>query len=164
MSQDIVADALNMIKNKKNVKKETVVISRISNLLIEILKIMKQEGAIKKYKINVILLYDDLFSINKKRLYNFCDEIKKLIGELDWECKWTCQLSVQHIDSEMLKKLKDAGCFSINFGFESYSQKVLDSMKKPITPQLIDNAVKLIFKEKMPLQGNPEILFLSSDR
>ena len=52
MSQDIVADALNVIRNAKKAKKETLKIKRISNLLIEILKIMKQEGAIKKYKIN----------------------------------------------------------------------------------------------------------------
>lgn len=52
MSQDIVADALNMIKNAKKARKEIVKINVISNLLIEILKIMKQEGAIKKYKIN----------------------------------------------------------------------------------------------------------------
>ena len=52
MSQDIVADALNMIKNAKKAGKESVEIKRISNLLIEILKIMKQKNAIKKYKIN----------------------------------------------------------------------------------------------------------------
>ncbi len=52
MSQDIVADALNMIKNSKKSKKESIEIKRISNLLIEILKIMKQKNAIKKYKIN----------------------------------------------------------------------------------------------------------------
>ena len=52
MSHDIVADALNMIRNAVKAKKGTVKVKRISNLLIEILKIMKQEGAIKKYKIN----------------------------------------------------------------------------------------------------------------
>ncbi len=52
MSQDIVADALNMMKNAKKARKEVVVVKRISNLLIEILKIMKQKKAIKKYKIN----------------------------------------------------------------------------------------------------------------
>jgi len=52
MSQDVVADGLNMIKNAKKAGKETVIIQRISNLLIEILKIMKQKGAIKRYKIN----------------------------------------------------------------------------------------------------------------
>jgi len=52
MSQDIVADALNMIRNAKMARKNAVKIKRISNLLIEILKIMKQRDAIKKYKIN----------------------------------------------------------------------------------------------------------------
>lgn len=52
MSQDIVADGLNMIRNAKKAKKDTLSIKNISNLLIEILKIMKQKGAIKKYKIN----------------------------------------------------------------------------------------------------------------
>jgi len=109
---------------------------------------------VKKYKINMINIYDDLFSIDKKRLYEFCDEIKKLINELDWECKWTCQLSVQNTDKEMLRKLKDSGCYTISFGFESYNQEVLNSMKKPITPEQIDKTIKLVFKEKMPLQGN----------
>jgi small subunit ribosomal protein S8 len=52
MSQDIVADALNMIRNAKKARKEVVVVQRFSNLLIEILKIMKQKELIKKYKIN----------------------------------------------------------------------------------------------------------------
>ena len=52
MSQDIVADALNIIRNGKKSRKESVKISKISNMLIEILKIMKQRGAVKKYKID----------------------------------------------------------------------------------------------------------------
>jgi len=52
MSQDIVADALNMIRNAKKAKKEVIEVKIISNLLIEILKIMKQKGAIKRYKID----------------------------------------------------------------------------------------------------------------
>ncbi len=52
MSQDVVADGLNMIRNARKARKEIVVIKRISNLLVEVLKIMKQKGAIKRYKIN----------------------------------------------------------------------------------------------------------------
>jgi len=52
MAQDIIADALNMIKNAKRAGKENIKIKRISNLLIGILKIMKQEAGIKRYKIN----------------------------------------------------------------------------------------------------------------
>ncbi len=52
MSQDIVADALNMLKNAKMAGKENVKIIRVSKLLTEVLKIMKQKGAVKKYKIS----------------------------------------------------------------------------------------------------------------
>ena len=52
MSQDIVADALNMMLNAKKARKEIVRVNRISNLLIEVLKIMKQKEAIKRYKID----------------------------------------------------------------------------------------------------------------
>jgi small subunit ribosomal protein S8 len=41
-----------MIRNAKKARREIVEIKKISNLLIEVLKIMKQEGAIKKYKID----------------------------------------------------------------------------------------------------------------
>ncbi|MEK6917428.1 MAG: 30S ribosomal protein S8 [Nanoarchaeota archaeon] len=51
MSHDIVADALNMINNSHKAGKENVKVKIISNLLIEVLKIMKKKGAIKKYKI-----------------------------------------------------------------------------------------------------------------
>lgn len=52
MSHDVVADALNMIRNAKKANKEDIEIKIISNVFIEILKIMKQEGAIKRYKID----------------------------------------------------------------------------------------------------------------
>ena len=52
MSQDVVADALNMLRNAKKAGKETIKIVRISGLLIEVLKIMKQKGAVKRYKID----------------------------------------------------------------------------------------------------------------
>jgi len=84
MSHDIVADALNMLKNAKKAKKKTVKIKRISNLLIEILKIMKQQGAIKKYKIDskektIEITIGNLFNCNavKPRFTVKKDEIEK---------------------------------------------------------------------------------------
>ena len=52
MSQDVVSDALNMMNNAKKAGKTEVEVKKISNLLIEVLKIMKQKEAIKKYKVN----------------------------------------------------------------------------------------------------------------
>ena len=35
--------------------------------------------AIEKYNINCLEIYDDLFSVDKKRIYEFCDKIKKIV-------------------------------------------------------------------------------------
>ncbi len=126
----------------------------ISNVMKE----LKQ--SVKKYRINVIAIYDDLFSLDKKRLYNFCKQLKSLLKEIPWECKWTCQLSVNNVDREMLRILKDSGCYAISYGFESYSPKVLKSMRKPITPEQIDRALKMTIEEGIKVQGN----FIFGDR
>lgn len=85
MSHDTVADALNMIRNARRANKKVVKIKIISNLLLEILKIMKQKGAVKKYKIDskdksVEITLGDItdckaikprFSCNKDQIENY---------------------------------------------------------------------------------------------
>jgi radical SAM superfamily enzyme YgiQ (UPF0313 family) len=112
--------------------------------------------AVSKYKINFIQLYDDLFSSRKERVLEFCKEIKKLSKETNQKIKWFCQLSPAHLnnDIELLKTMKDAGCEVISWGFESYSPEILKSMRKPITPQQIDTAIKLTIEARINLQGN----------
>ena len=69
-------------------------------------------------------------------------------------------MSVNNVDKKLLETLKNAGCHVVSFGFESYSQEVLKSMKKPITPEQIDKAVKLSFEVGIGLQGS----FIFGDR
>ena len=109
--------------------------------------------AIKKYNINSLSIFDDLFSINKERVYDFCKSIMELNKETSREIDWSCQLSVNNVDKELLETIKQAGCKVVSFGFESYSQKVLNSMKKPITPEQIDKAIKLTREVGLGIQG-----------
>jgi radical SAM superfamily enzyme YgiQ (UPF0313 family) len=116
--------------------------------------VMKEiEEAIEKYQINNIYFFDDLFSIDRKRLNDFCEKIKKIIDKTPWKITWTCQLSVNAIDKELLQRLKDSGCEIACFGFESVSKEVLKSMRKPVTPEQIDNAIKLCLNIKLAIQG-----------
>jgi radical SAM superfamily enzyme YgiQ (UPF0313 family)/ribosomal protein L44E len=109
---------------------------------------------IKKYHIDTILLYDDLFSINKPRLFEFCKRINELRAEISWDVKWFCQLTVCNLDDHMLKTLREAGCFAISFGFESMSPTVLRSMKKPATVQMINNVFTLAMKHDIVIIAN----------
>lgn len=117
--------------------------------------IMQELNAVvKKYKINIILLNDECFAVDKERLYEFCRRIKKFREELSWELRWAMQLTVQHVNEEMLKIMKDAGCDSVSYGFESYSKEVLRSMRKPITPEQINKALHETIKAGIGIQAN----------
>ena len=112
------------------------------------------EVMVKRYKINIIGIYDELFTRNRKWLSEFCQRMENFLKDLPWECKWGCQMRVDDVDDEVLKMMKRAGCHSISYGFESYSPAVLKSMKKHITPDQIDRAIKATLKNKISMQGN----------
>jgi len=63
-------------------------------------------------------------------------------------------MRVDRLNEDFLKVMKDAGCYMVSYGFESYSPIVLKSMKKHITPEQIDNAVRLTLKNNVSVQGN----------
>lgn len=90
--------------------------------------------AVPRYRINIVTIYDELFSSDPDRVAEFCRRIAPL------KVRWTCQTRVEDVTREMLEMMRDAGCFLVGFGFESHSQRVLDSMRKHITTQQIDRA------------------------
>lgn len=120
----------------------------INNVIEEV------ELMIKKYNINIIAIYDDLFSSRRERILEFCKRISKINEKLLEKIKWTCQLSVKNVDDELLKIMKASGCELISYGFESFSEKVLKSMCKPITPDQIDYAFKATLAAKIGIQAN----------
>lgn len=109
---------------------------------------------VPRYKINIISIYDELFSNDRKRLWEFCERIQEFGQTLSWECRWGCQMRVDQIDDELLAKMKASGCYAISYGFESYSPQVLKSMKKHISPEQIKRAVELTLKHEISIQGN----------
>ena len=112
------------------------------------------EDAIVRYKINIIMIYDELFSIDRERVYEFCRRFKKIQKKTPWEMAWCCQMRVDRLGDEFLATMKDAGCYMVSLGFESYSPVVLKSMKKHITPEQIDNAIHLTMKNQISIVGN----------
>lgn len=109
---------------------------------------------VKKYNINIIEFYDELFAHDKDRLYELCKNIKEFSSTLSWELKWFCQMRVDFLDENVVKVMKEAGCYYVSFGLESYNATVLKSMKKRITPNQIDNALHICKNVGVSVQGN----------
>ncbi len=100
------------------------------------------------YKINTLMVLDELMAFKKSRLEAFCRRIKS------YNLPWLCQLHVKVIDASILHLLKEAGCVSISLGIESMSSAVLDSMQKQNTPEQLEKAMDLIYAANICLVGN----------
>jgi anaerobic magnesium-protoporphyrin IX monomethyl ester cyclase len=110
--------------------------------------------ALERYRANLFDIYDELLANNRKRVLEFCAEMKRLTRSVPWEVKWSCQMRVDRLDRELLATMKDAGCYILSLGLESYSPLVLKSMKKRITPEQIDRALQICHDLNMTVQGN----------
>ena len=87
-------------------------------------------------------IQDDNFTINRNRAIQLC----RLIIDSGLDVKYKISSRVDHLDDELLSYLKKSGCYRINFGVESGSQKVLDYLQKGITIDQIENAFRLAKK------------------
>jgi len=101
-----------------------------------------------RYGINMLTILDELFSLKKDRVLEFCRRVAPL------DLKWCAQMRVTDLDEETLAAMKDSGCWGISYGFESGSDKVLKSMKKHILAKDIERAVEMTFAAGIQVQGN----------
>jgi anaerobic magnesium-protoporphyrin IX monomethyl ester cyclase len=93
----------------------------------------------QRYSPDDIFYFDDLFTINKKRVLAIC----RLIRERGLKTSWSAQGRVDVVDAEMLQAMVDAGCQELNFGVESGSPRILEKLAKGTTREEIIRAFDL---------------------
>jgi radical SAM superfamily enzyme YgiQ (UPF0313 family) len=97
------------------------------------------EHYVKTFGVKEIKFFDDLFTFDKERAIQVCDQIVKRKLPL----VWSASSRVDTIDGDLVKAMKKAGCWYIHFGVESGVQKNLDTLKKGTTLEQIKHAVAL---------------------
>lgn len=101
-----------------------------SNVLDEMETVMDTFGKVS------FTFKDDTFSaLGTEWFYEFTEEQKRRKLNI----RYTCQARVDNISYELLKSMKESGCFYIGFGVESGSQKVLNFYRKGTT---VEQAIK----------------------
>jgi len=93
----------------------------------------------RRFGIREIAFYDDVFTLDKRRAYAIADEIIKR----GLRIYWTCETRVNLVDRELLRHMKQAGCYSIAYGIESGSEEIVDTLNKDITLEEAKEAVRL---------------------
>jgi len=110
----------------------------------------------KRYKVTHFNIEDDAFTIDKKRTKEICEGmIKRRL-----KVAWTCTTRITSLSSDLVKIMKDSGCYLVAVGVESGSQKILDSIHKSLSVKDIISGFEMLRKAKMMstallMVGNP---------
>ena len=112
------------------------------NFIVDTLKFLK-----KNYRIDFVSFQDDEFMARKDRVYEFCEKVHKHIPGLLWSCTGRVNL----VNEDIVKTMKNAGCVSISYGFESGSPRMLQAMNKIATIEKMENAIRINRKYGMML-------------
>ena len=83
----------------------------------------------------VLHFKDDIFTINRKRTMEICEEIQRR----GLKVSWTVQTRADCVDLEMLKAMRAAGCCTVSMGIESGSPRILEVLRKKET---VEDAVQ----------------------
>lgn len=82
---------------------------------------------------------DDTFTVRRDRVLEIC----RKMTEAKLGLPYKVSARVDRIDEEMIAALARSGCYSIHYGVESGSQRVLDILQKGVTVDQIRQAFRL---------------------
>jgi len=96
-------------------------------------------GLQSKYGAQGVYFREDNFTVQPRRVEDFCDII---ISE-NLNFNWACESRVNNLKPELIEKMAKAGCVGLYMGVESGSERMLQYMRKGET--------KKNFIEKLPI-------------
>jgi radical SAM superfamily enzyme YgiQ (UPF0313 family) len=121
----------------------------IGNVMEEV-RLLKEE-----YKQETITLFDETFPISRQRVSAFCRAMKQEMPAM----RWTCSARISPMEVDLLKEMRDAGCFMVFYGVESGSDVVLRKTKKGYTREqaerVIESSLRYMFVNAFFMWGFP---------
>jgi radical SAM superfamily enzyme YgiQ (UPF0313 family) len=107
------------------------------------------ELLVSRYGIRDLFIHDDNFIVLKKRLAEIC----QTIIDRNIDITWSCLGRVNHVEPELLPLMRRAGCWQINLGIESGSQRILDLIGKRTRLDQIEKVIGTIRDSGIRVKG-----------
>jgi radical SAM superfamily enzyme YgiQ (UPF0313 family) len=91
----------------------------------------EMEFLFNEYQSKEFLIIDDNFTFNRKRVVRICEEIIKRDLDISWAAPNGVRIDT--VDRELVKLMKKSGCYSLAFGIESGSPRIIKLIGKQIS-------------------------------
>ncbi len=92
-----------------------------------------------EYNPDTIWFVDDVFTISHKWLSGFNEELKKNSLKIKYECI----TRADRMNENVIKTMKESGCFRVWIGAESGSQKIIDVMDRRVKVEKVREMIQL---------------------
>jgi len=92
-----------------------------------------------EYNPDTIWFVDDVFTISHKWLSGFNEELKKN----NLKIKYECISRADRMNEDVIKTMKESGCFRVWIGAESGSQKIIDAMDRRVKVDQVHEMIQL---------------------
>lgn len=93
-----------------------------------------------RFKTRNIYFKDDTFTLSRKRVLDFCDQLEAANLDINWECLTRIEL----VDEEIVKRMRQTGMNSLKIGIETGSQRLLYATNKNITLNHIRRGAEIL--------------------
>jgi radical SAM superfamily enzyme YgiQ (UPF0313 family) len=104
---------------------------------------------VRDFRVRDIAFIDSTFTPDRKRV----QEIVSAIREAGLDVTWTCSARADVLDRDLLKKMKDAGCWRVRLGIESGNDEVLKFIKKGLTRAQVRKTAELAYELDLEPKG-----------
>jgi radical SAM superfamily enzyme YgiQ (UPF0313 family) len=108
------------------------------------------EELLDRYGAREIRFFDDTFTINRKRVVSICE----MILERRLRFPWTCLTRVNTVDMDLLRLMKEAGCWQVLFGLESGDPGMLKRLNKGSSVEQNTRAVQWALEVGLGVRGD----------
>jgi len=89
-------------------------------------RILLEMELIQDLGFKLVKIHDSTFTLDRERVLKICEGMV----ERGIDLRWSCETRADHLDYEMLRKMKRAGCSLICMGIDSASEEVLRKNKR----------------------------------
>lgn len=108
------------------------------------------EELVGRYGVREIRFFDDTFTIKRKNVEKVCE----MIIERGLRFPWTCLTRVNTVDKDLLRLMKEAGCWQVLYGLESGDPRMLDVLNKGSSVEQNAQAVQWALEVGLGVRGD----------
>jgi anaerobic magnesium-protoporphyrin IX monomethyl ester cyclase len=105
------------------------------------------------YHFRTFAFMDDNFTLSKKRIFEFADELEKRnLNEIHWWCFSRADILIRNED--MVKRMAEAGAWEVFLGLESHNEATLNNYHKNIGNHEQEKAIDLLQKHGINIHAS----------